>query len=77
MVPRILVLVTVPKETEIWTQTMEEHLILRRCAYWMSLRGQAPKDHDSNITVRFPRLQLFDAPTLANLMSRIGSGGFP
>src|SRR5207237_680676 len=39
--PRILVLVIVPEPIEDWMHQTAEHLILRRCAYWISLAEMA------------------------------------
>ena len=41
-VPRILVVVVVPKDAATWVNATEESLLLRHCGYWISLRGQRP-----------------------------------
>ena len=40
MVPRILVVHTIPNEPAHWLRHTEEDLLLRRCSYWVSLKGQ-------------------------------------
>ena len=41
-VPRLLVVVRVPADVGDWISHGEEQLVLRRCGYWLSLRGAAP-----------------------------------
>ena len=40
--PRILVLLLLPANESDWLVTTEEALILRHCAYWLSLKGSPP-----------------------------------
>jgi len=77
MVPRILVLVVVPQDAESWLHMTEESLILRNCAYWISLRGLPPKENENTVVVRLPRVQRFDADALSSMMNRIGAGELP
>jgi len=53
-VPRILVVVMVPKESAEWLVHSEEQLAMRHCGYWVSLRGmaQVPNDTDSGKFLR-------------------------
>src|ERR1700674_2784154 len=39
LVPRILLVVLVPENLEEWVTQTEEQLAMRRCGYWVSLRG--------------------------------------
>lgn len=77
LVSRILVLVVMPVQVKDWLRMTDDHLILRNCAYWTSLRGLPQTENIASIVVRFPREQRFDAEALGNLMSRVGSGVFP
>jgi hypothetical protein len=45
MVPWILVLVMVPKDVAEWLSLDQTSLVLRNCAYWVSLRGLEPSDN--------------------------------
>ena len=56
--PRILVVLCVPA-MEQWLQQTDEQMILRRCAYWVSLRGAAESENDTGQVVHVPRAQLF------------------
>jgi len=70
LAPRLLVLVLVPKGIEGWLALTPEQLILRRCAYWVSLAGQPPTTNETSVRVHVPRTNLFDVASLEGLMQR-------
>jgi hypothetical protein len=72
--PLLLVVVLVPEKVEDWLQQTETELCLKRCAYWVSLRGQASSTNQSNVTVYLPRQNVFSVDALKTLMQRIAAG---
>lgn len=76
-VPRILVVLLVHTEFERWLAHSEDELRLFRCAYWASLRGEPETTNSSNITVRIPRTQVFDAVGLDAIFNRVANAGYP
>lgn len=76
-VPRVLVVVVMPKEPKDWVQMDEAGLLLRRCGYWCSLRGQLPTTNLSEQRVFLSRGQLLDVAGLQELMERVSQGGMP
>lgn len=76
-VPRALVLVVVPPQPDPWVEASEEQLILRRCGYWLSLRGQAATANTTTQRVSLPRAQVFHVQPLRDIMARIQAGGHP
>lgn len=76
-VPRILVVVFVPDDIDSWLDQSEERLLLKHCAYWVSLRDAPEKDNSKSVTVRLPRANLFTVDALESMMLRIGDGGSP
>lgn len=54
-VPQLLIVVLIPEDINNWLFQTEEFLCLKRCAYWLSLRGQPPLDEQSTITIEIPR----------------------
>jgi hypothetical protein len=76
-VPRLLVVVRVPADAAEWISHGEEQLVLRRCAYWLSLRGAAPTVNASTIRVQIPRAHVFDAIALTSLMRQVAEGVAP
>src|SRR5438105_3113065 len=53
-VPRLLVVVFVPALTEDWIRQTEEELVLRHCAYWLSLRQAPATVNRQTVTVQLP-----------------------
>ncbi|WP_053958340.1 DUF4365 domain-containing protein [Sulfobacillus thermosulfidooxidans] len=75
MVPRLLVVVTMPQEITDWItiSRKEETTILGCMAYWCSLHGMPDRNQES-ITVKIPREQVLDPDTLNELISRVEVG---
>lgn len=69
--PRILVLYVMPKGEEQWAQATEDELILRRCAYWEYLRGRAPSDNQSSVTIEIPRSRRFDVAAVQGPLRKL------
>ena len=72
--PLLLVVVLVPPKVEDWLQQSETELCLKRCAYWVSLRGQPESTNQTTVTVYLPRQNIFSVDALKTLMLRIASG---
>jgi hypothetical protein len=50
LTPRLLVLVVVPQDPPAWLTAAPEALVLRHCAYWVSLRGLPARDNETSVT---------------------------
>jgi len=61
IVPRWLVVLFVPPSTTDWLTiaTPPYEVILKRCAWWVSLAGQPDVDNDTSVTVKVPHANLF------------------
>jgi len=77
LVPRILVVVVVPDDLALWIKHSEHELLLRHCGYWFSLRGMAPTDNVTTVTVNVPRTQVFDVGAVSAIMQRISNEELP
>jgi Domain of unknown function (DUF4365) len=75
-IPRILVVMLMPKHPQDWVVTGSDHLVLHNRCYWVSLTGVAATGVDST-TVQVPWANVLDAQTLCDIMGRIGQGGAP
>ncbi|WP_256871800.1 DUF4365 domain-containing protein [Nostoc sp. TCL26-01] len=64
----------VPDLQENWLQQSETELCLKRCAYWVSIRGQPPTENQSTVTVYLPQQNIFSVEVLPALMQRIARG---
>jgi len=77
MVPRLLVVVTIPEDISDWLVQSEDQMILRRCGYWLSLKGLPDTTNENKVTVPLPRSNIFSVESLNAMMSRIENGGDP
>jgi hypothetical protein len=75
--PRILVVLVLPEEEAEWTSQTEAELVLRRCAYWLSLKDRAPARRRKTVRVRVPRANVFSAEALRALVAGFKRGGQP
>ena len=72
--PKILVLLTLPGDESAWTTHDENGLTLRKCAYWMSLRGMPETPNVNTVRLRIPRTNVFSAPALRELINKVRAG---
>lgn len=76
-VPRILVVVLVPDDPMDWLNHSEAELAIRRCGYWLSLRGLPASSNQTGQTVKMIRKQTFTVDAVRGMMERIGKGDLP
>ena len=74
---RLLVVLFLPPDAEMWLEHSSKQLALRRCAYWQSLRGAPATTNSSGTTVKLPIGQEFNAQALKNLAVRPSIPDFP
>ncbi|GJD21256.1 hypothetical protein RIVM261_062120 [Rivularia sp. IAM M-261] len=72
--PLLLIIILVPEKVEDWLQQSETELCMKRCAYWMSLRGQPESNNQTTVTVYIPRTNVFTVDALRTLMQQIANG---
>lgn len=73
--PRILIVLVMPQSPDEWIEQTQSALCIRKCAYWMSLRGRSETSNASNITVRLPLSNVFNVEQLADMMRKTESIG--
>jgi len=66
--PRLLVVLELPSDEAQWMTVSPEELVLRRRAYWLSLRGYGEVSGQKSVTVRIPKNNIFDVQALQRLM---------
>lgn len=69
--PRILVVMFLPENNSDWLNISDEQLILKKCAYWVSLRGAPDSGNGSGATVYIPQIQLFTPENLQDICARL------
>lgn len=78
LVPRVLAVVLVPgDDPNGWITHSEQEMVMRRCGYWVALRGLPPTENTGTITVSVPRANVFSPASLQAIMGRIGAGALP
>jgi hypothetical protein len=66
--PIFLVLLVLPPDQNNWLAHTEDRLEVRRCAYWLSLRGAVAVPNTRSVRVRIPRQNQFTPDALARIM---------
>jgi hypothetical protein len=69
--PRILVLLAMPEDELVWTDQNEDNLLIRKCAYWMSLKGRPATVNTTTVRVSIPRVNVFSVDALNRLMDKV------
>jgi hypothetical protein len=75
--PRFLVVLVLLDDESEWVDQTEDALILRRCAYWTSLRGAEPTAAQTTVRILIPRANVFSVQSLQELIDRARRGEMP
>lgn len=73
--PRILIVLIMPQSTDEWVEQTQSALCIRKCAYWMSLKGRPETSNTSSVNVQLPLSNVFNAEQLADMMRKTESAG--
>jgi hypothetical protein len=74
-VPIILILMCLPRNSSEWLENSEDHLLLRKCSYWMTLTGDFT-DNFRSVRIKIPREQILTPGSLSALLESIEKGDF-
>jgi hypothetical protein len=72
--PRLLVVLDLPRDEGQWITVTSESLILQRSAFWASLAGAPDIDNDATITVAISGKNRLDTGSLRALMEQSRTG---
>jgi hypothetical protein len=72
--PRLLVVLALPRQASYWLTVSSTHLVLRRCAYWVSLSGMPETTNSMSVTIDIPEANRLTVPVLQDLMDRSRRG---
>jgi hypothetical protein len=75
--PRILVVVSVPRDQAQWVTASSSQLILRHCGYWASLRGHPETTNSATVRIRIARSACFHPTNLRAIMNGLLKGELP
>ena len=78
MIPRLLVVLDLPKDESQWMIVTDDELILRRRAYWLSLQsGFDDAGDQASVTVSLPSSQRLNVESFGLLMAQARNGQIP
>lgn len=65
-----LVLMCLPEDLDQWVTTSEEHLVLRRCCYYVKLVGAPKQNEGSNSQIEIPRVNVLTPDAVIALLAQ-------
>jgi hypothetical protein len=71
LIPRLLLVLVLPKEPAEWIETSEDCMISRRCAYWASVLGMPETRNRRSVSIRLPLSQRLDVAQMQRLMQQV------
>ena len=75
--PCILVLLVLPEDEAQWLSQSTEELVLRRCSYWLNLRGAVPTTNQRTIRIKLPRANVFSSAAVRRLLDEANTENRP
>jgi hypothetical protein len=66
--PHYLLVMVLDPDDGLWLQSDENSLLIRRCGYWMDLRGLPETSNTAAVTIKIPRSQRFDVGALRTML---------
>lgn len=66
--PIILVVLHMERERNLWVQHTDQHLLITKCAYWLSLKGCEPKTNRNSISIEIPNSNILSCEALKEIM---------
>jgi len=72
--PRILIVYALPKDKTNWITHLSDGTILRKCAWWCSLKGLPNVMNKERVRIKIPDKQLLTSVELIRLMDCIKGG---
>ena len=67
--PRLLAVMVLPNDERMWLRATETQLTMRKCVWWLSLRGW-PLTEQGSVQVNVPRANLLTLEALQSLIRR-------
>jgi hypothetical protein len=71
MGPLYLVVLIMPDDESLWLTQDLDQLILRHCAYWLSLEGYPAREATSSVRVTIPRSNVFSVGFVETIMQQL------
>ena len=74
MIPRILIVVSVPEDAANWVESDDSQMSARHSARWISLRGAPRSDNSETVTVEIPRANRMSPTAVHELFYKVQEG---
>lgn len=74
--PHLLVVLMLPANVDESVEHSVDHLLIRRCAYWVKMTGMPEVLGQNSKTVRLPKSQPFSPDSLREILVQIGRKNF-
>ena len=71
LTPRLLVVLNLPDVENQWLTHSINDLIIRKCAYWLNLKGLPDVANTESVTVYIPRSNVFSPDSLNEIMIKV------
>ncbi|MEQ1637327.1 MAG: DUF4365 domain-containing protein [Methylococcales bacterium] len=68
---RLLIVLFLPSNKEEWLNVSPDQLILKNCAYWVSLRGAGASENLTGTTVYLPKKQTLTPDNLLSIFEKL------
>ncbi|MGL6343420.1 MAG: DUF4365 domain-containing protein, partial [Waterburya sp.] len=68
--PIILIVVLVPQNLNEWININNEQTVMKKCAYWISLKGSKPSSNKNIITVKIPKNNIITPEAFSNIIKQ-------
>jgi hypothetical protein len=72
--PRLLVVLALPEQETDWLSISAAQLVMRRCAYWVSLADAPETTNQTSVTVLLPEVNRLEIASLRKLMDQSRTG---
>lgn len=74
LTPLILVVFQMPNDQNLWIEQTIDWLKIKKCAYWISLKGKPDTSNASTISINIPNANLFTKDALKDIMIKTANG---
>lgn len=71
MIPIILVVLHMSEDENDWIIHYNDRLEIKKCAYWVSLKGKEPSENEGTVNVRIPQSNILSCDKLKEIMTKI------
>jgi hypothetical protein len=69
--PRVLVVLVLPEDEAEWLHQDQSQLLIRSCAYWLSLKGFPPTKNRKTVRISLPVDNVLSVAAMTGLMTRV------